>query len=88
MPGSLDQNGVAERRNQALLDMVRSMLSSSNLPKSLWTKALKMTVYILNRVPTKVCLALLHDTAPPAIIKMYPDVDLCELTHLAKSESE
>ena len=33
--------------------MVRSMLSSSNLPKSLWTEALKTAVYILNRVPTK-----------------------------------
>jgi transposase InsO family protein len=48
MPGSPDQNGVAERRNRTLLDMVRSMLSSSNLPKSLWIEALKMTVYILN----------------------------------------
>jgi transposase InsO family protein len=53
MPGSPDQNGVAERRNQTLLDMVRSMLSNSNLPKSLWAEALKTTVYILNRVPTK-----------------------------------
>ncbi|RVW90199.1 Retrovirus-related Pol polyprotein from transposon TNT 1-94 [Vitis vinifera] len=54
MPGSPDQNGVAERRNRTLLDMVRSMLSSSKLPKFLWTEALKTTVYILNRVPTKV----------------------------------
>uniref|UniRef100_A0A2N9GK36 Retrovirus-related Pol polyprotein from transposon TNT 1-94 n=1 Tax=Fagus sylvatica TaxID=28930 RepID=A0A2N9GK36_FAGSY len=53
MPGSPDQNGVAERRNRTLLDMVRSMLSSSNLPKSLWVEALKTAVYILNRVPTK-----------------------------------
>jgi len=53
MPGSLDHNGVAERRNRTLLDMVQSMLNSSNLPKSLWTEALKTTVYILNRVPTK-----------------------------------
>jgi hypothetical protein len=53
MPGSPDQNGVAERRNRTLLDMVRSMLSSSNLPKSLWIEALKTTMYILNRVPTK-----------------------------------
>ena len=55
MPGSLDQNGVAERRNRTLLDMVRnmlSMLSSSKLSKPLWTKALKTVVYILNRVPT------------------------------------
>ena len=53
MPGSPDQNGVAERRNRTLLDMVRSMLSNSKLPKSLWTEALKTAVYILNRVPTK-----------------------------------
>ncbi|RVW83861.1 Retrovirus-related Pol polyprotein from transposon TNT 1-94 [Vitis vinifera] len=54
MPGSPDQNGVAERRNRILMDMVRSMHSKSKLPESLWTEALKTTVYILNRVPTKV----------------------------------
>ena len=53
MLSSPDQNGVVEIRNQTLVDMVRSMLSSSNLPKFLWTDALKTTVYILNRVPTK-----------------------------------
>ena len=53
MSGSPDQNGVAERRNRTLVDMVRSMLSNSNLLKFLWTDALKMTVYILYRVPTK-----------------------------------
>ena len=54
MPGSQDQNGVAERRKRTLLDMVRSMLSSSKLPRFLWTEALKTAVYILNQVPTKV----------------------------------
>ena len=53
MPGSPDQNGVAERRNRTLVDMVWSMLSNSNLPQFLWTDALKTAVYILNRVPTK-----------------------------------
>ena len=53
MPGSPDQNGVAERRNRTLMEMVRSMLSSSKLPKSLWIEALKTTTYILNQVPTK-----------------------------------
>ena len=53
MPGSPDMNGVAERRNRTLMDMVRSMLSNSNLPKNLWTEALKTAAYILNRVPTK-----------------------------------
>ncbi|KAL4319722.1 hypothetical protein GQ457_18G015860 [Hibiscus cannabinus] len=53
MPGSPDQNGVAERRNRTLMDMVRSMLSGSKLPKSLWVEALKTVLYILNRVSTK-----------------------------------
>ena len=56
MPGSPDQNSVAERRNRTLLDMVRNMLSSSKLLKFLWIEALKIVVYILNRVPTKVVL--------------------------------
>ena len=53
MPGTPSQNGVAERRNRTLKDMVRSMISHSSLPNSLWGKALKTAVYILNRVPSK-----------------------------------
>ncbi|KAF5788317.1 putative RNA-directed DNA polymerase [Helianthus annuus] len=53
MPGTPQQNGVAERRNRTLMDMIRSMLANSNLPKFLWTEALKTAVLILNRVPSK-----------------------------------
>jgi len=53
MPDKPSMNGVAERRNRTLTDMVRSMISHSSLPKSLWGEALKTTVYILNRVPSK-----------------------------------
>ena len=35
-PGTSQQNGVAERRNMTLLDMVRSLLSYSTLPISFW----------------------------------------------------
>ena len=34
-PGTPQQNGVAERRNRTLLDMTRSMMSYSELPKFL-----------------------------------------------------
>ena len=51
-PGTSQQNGVAERRNCTLLDMVRSMLRNSSLPISLWMHALKTTMYLLNRVPS------------------------------------
>ena len=54
MPGKPSMNGVAERRNRTLKDMVRSMISHSSLPESLWGEALKTAVYILNRVPSKV----------------------------------
>ena len=53
MPRTPSQNGVAERRNRTLKDMVRSMISHSTLPKSLWGKAIKTAVYILNRIPSK-----------------------------------
>ena len=33
-PGTLQQNGVVERRNRTLLNMVRSMISFSTLPTS------------------------------------------------------
>ncbi|KAL0298870.1 UNVERIFIED_CONTAM: hypothetical protein Sradi_6546800 [Sesamum radiatum] len=54
MPDSPYQNGVAKRRNRTLLDIAWSMMASSKLPKFLWIEALKTTVYILNRVPTKI----------------------------------
>jgi hypothetical protein len=53
MSGDPRLNGVAERHNHTLMDMVRSMLSYSTLPISLWIGALKTTVHILNRVSSK-----------------------------------
>ena len=54
MPRTPQQNGVVERHNRTLMDMVRSMLSNSKLSLSLWMYALKTVVYLLNRVPSKV----------------------------------
>ena len=45
--GEPQQNGVAERRNRTLMDMVRSMISYSTLPLSLWMEALKTAIHIL-----------------------------------------
>lgn len=47
------QNGVAERRNRTLMEMVRSTLSTSDIPLSLWMYALNTFLYLLNRVPSK-----------------------------------
>ena len=54
MSGTPSQNGVVERRNWTLKNMVRSMINHSSLPESLWGEAIKTVVYILNQVPSKV----------------------------------
>jgi hypothetical protein len=53
LPGTPQWNGVSKRRNQILLDMVRSMMSQTNLSLSFWGYALKIATFTLNRVPTK-----------------------------------
>ena len=53
MSGTPQQNGVAERLNHTLMDMVRSMSSHYDLPLSLWMHALKSSMYVLHRVPSK-----------------------------------
>ncbi|GKC65264.1 retrotransposon protein, putative, ty1-copia subclass [Tanacetum coccineum] len=52
-PYTPQQNGVSERRNRTLLDMVRSMFNLTTLPLSFWDYALESAVRILNMVPTK-----------------------------------
>ncbi|KAL0430458.1 UNVERIFIED_CONTAM: Copia protein [Sesamum radiatum] len=52
-PGTPQLNGVAERRNQTLLDMVRSMMSFTELPPSFWGYALETTAKLLNIAPSK-----------------------------------
>ena len=48
------QNGVAERKNQTIMNMVRNMLSGRKIPKTFWSEAVNWTVYVLNRSPTLV----------------------------------
>ncbi|GJS65671.1 retrotransposon protein, putative, ty1-copia subclass [Tanacetum coccineum] len=52
-PRTPQLNGVAERRNRTLLDMVRSMMCRATLPISFWGYALETANHILNLVPTK-----------------------------------
>uniref|UniRef100_A0A2N9IT45 Integrase catalytic domain-containing protein n=1 Tax=Fagus sylvatica TaxID=28930 RepID=A0A2N9IT45_FAGSY len=52
-PYTPEANGIAERRNRTLLDMVRSMMARANLPTSFWGEAILTAMHILNRIPTK-----------------------------------
>ena len=52
-PYTPQMNGVSERRNRTLLDMVRSMMSFSKLPISLWGYVLETVAHVLNFLPRK-----------------------------------
>ena len=53
MPYTPQKKGIVERRNQTLLEMVRSMMAQANLPISYWGDVLLAAAYILNRMPSK-----------------------------------
>lgn len=46
------QNGVAKWKNRTIMNMVRSMISEKQLPKTFWPEAVNWTVHVLNRSPT------------------------------------
>jgi predicted DNA-binding protein (MmcQ/YjbR family) len=48
-PYTPQHSGLAERRNRAVLNMVRSMLREKSLPSYLWGEAVNTVVYILNK---------------------------------------
>jgi transposase InsO family protein len=52
-PYSPQQNGVVERRNQTVVGMARALLKQRAMSAVLWGEAVVMTIYILNRSPTK-----------------------------------
>ncbi|GJT59796.1 retrotransposon protein, putative, ty1-copia subclass [Tanacetum coccineum] len=49
-PYTPQHNGMPERRNRTLLDMVRSMMHLTTLPLSFWDYALDFATHILNMV--------------------------------------
>ena len=66
------QNGVVERKNRTVMNMVRSMLSNKNIPKTFWPEAMNWTIYVLNRCPT---LAVKDVTPGEAWSGVKPSID-------------
>ena len=66
------QNGVAERKNRTIMNMVRSMLSEKQVPKNFWPEAVNWTTHVLNRSPT---LAVKGVTPEEAWSGVKPNVD-------------
>lgn len=52
-PYTSQQNGIVEKKNRILTEMVNTMLISSGSCLNLWGEALFTACHILNRVPQK-----------------------------------
>ena len=65
------QNGVAERRNQTIMNLVRSTLTEKKMPKEFWAEGVRWITHILNRSPTA---ALENQTPEEAWSGIKPDV--------------
>jgi transposase InsO family protein len=52
-PNSPQSNGIAERKNRTLTDLVNAMLDVSGLSKEWWGEAILTSCHVLNHVPTK-----------------------------------
>ena len=52
-PYSPQSNGVAERKNRTLTDLVNARLDTAGLSNEWWGEAILTACYVLNRVPIK-----------------------------------
>jgi transposase InsO family protein len=52
-PYSPESNGIAERKNRTLTDLVNSMLDTAGLSKAWWGEAILTSCHVLNRIPNR-----------------------------------
>ena len=69
-PYTPQQNGVPERKNRHLIEVARSMMFHTNVPKRFWSDVVVCASYLINRTPTKVLndlspFEVLNQTKPP-----------------------
>ncbi|WJX75247.1 hypothetical protein P8452_58797 [Trifolium repens] len=62
------QNSIVERKHQHIMNVTRSLLFHSNLPKKFWCFAVKHAVHTINRLPTPI----LHNKSPFEMLHKHP----------------
>ncbi|WJZ96754.1 hypothetical protein VitviT2T_015407 [Vitis vinifera] len=87
------QNGVAERKNWHLLEVIRASLIATKTPISYWGKAITSAAYLINRVPSSSInfqtplQALTNVVVAPTVPNLPPRVFGCvAFVHLHKHQ--
>ncbi|WJZ95226.1 hypothetical protein VitviT2T_014011 [Vitis vinifera] len=87
------QNGVAERKNRHLLEVVRASLIAAKTPISYWEEAITSAAYLINRVPSNSInfqtplQALTNVVVAPTVPNLPPRVFGCvAFVHLHKHQ--
>jgi len=66
--GTLEQNSVVERKHQHILNVARSLLFQSKLPKCYWYYAVNHVIHLINRLPS----AILKNKSPYELLNEKP----------------
>ena len=68
-PGTLEQNGVVERKHRHIVEMGLTMFFHAKLPLSLWVDTFLTVVYLINQLP---CTMLKMESLFFMLFKQYP----------------
>ncbi|KAL8137841.1 hypothetical protein V2J09_003842 [Rumex salicifolius] len=66
------QNGISERKNRTIMNMVRAILIEKGVPKMFWAEAVQWANHVLNRCPA---LVVLNTTPEEAWSGVKPSVE-------------
>ena len=67
---TVQQNGVAERKNRQLLEVLRSLMFTRHVLNIFWGQAVLTTAYLINRMPSRV---LNFQTPSHMLLNFYPN---------------
>ena len=88
-----EQNGVVERKNRTILEITRALMLESKVPTHFWPEAIATSVFLMNRLPTKILnkkipLDILSKlTKIPQYLNLQPKVFGCTVyVHIPKHE--
>ena len=67
------QNAVAKRKNRQLLEVARSLMFTTHVPKVFWGEAVLTSAYLINRMPSR---TLSFNTPYQTFLKAFPNTSL------------